>query len=67
MKSNPIPPEESRWGIANLVVNENYLKLRNICEAAAKNPNADHNSRRIGDFWSMAMDSIHADHGHFTT
>ena len=61
IKSNPIPPEESRWGIANLVVNENYLKLRNICEAAAKNSNADHNSRRIGDFWSMAMDSIHAD------
>lgn len=61
IKNNPIPPEESRWGIANLVVNENYTRLRIICEEAASGTHSDHNAKMIGDFWTMAMDSLRAD------
>ncbi|TAH43011.1 MAG: M13 family peptidase [Bacteroidetes bacterium] len=60
MKSNPIPESEKRWGIANLVINDNYDKLLNLCEESAKNTNAAHgsNTQKIGDFWAMGMDSL---------
>ncbi|MDQ2720003.1 MAG: M13 family metallopeptidase [Bacteroidota bacterium] len=58
IKDNPIPNEESSWGIANLVVNENLQRLRNISEQAAKDNGAKGSaSQKIGDFWTAAMDS----------
>ena len=36
IKDNPIPAEESSWGIAYLVINENLQRLRDISEEAAK-------------------------------
>ena len=59
IKKNPIPPEESSWGIGNLVVNENYEKLKKICEAAAQS--SDPKQKMIGDFYSTAMDSAKCD------
>lgn len=58
IKDNPIPNEESSWGIAYLVVNENLQRLRDISEAAAKEGAAKSSaSQKIGDFWTTAMDS----------
>ncbi|HEV2832323.1 MAG TPA: M13 family metallopeptidase [Hanamia sp.] len=58
IKDNPIPNEESSWGIAYLVINENLQRLRNISEAAAKEGAAKGSvSQKIGDFWTTAMDS----------
>lgn len=58
IKDNPIPSEESSWGIAYLVINENLQRLRDISEEAAKEGAAKGSAaQKIGDFWSTAMDS----------
>lgn len=58
IKKNPIPGEQSRWGIAELVVEENLRRMREICDkAAAEKADKGSNSQKIGDFWAMGMDS----------
>jgi putative endopeptidase len=58
IKNNPIPGEQSSWGIGNLVIEENNKRLREICEkAAAANAKPRSNDQKIGDFWTTAMDS----------
>ncbi|WP_426270989.1 M13 family metallopeptidase [Dyella kyungheensis] len=63
LKSHPIPPEESQWGIGQVVQDELYAKLRKISEDAAANKSAAPGSdeQRIGDFWTTAMDQALAD------
>jgi putative endopeptidase len=59
IKKNPIPAEESGWGIGNLVVEENLNRLKIINENAAKeNAAAGTISQKIGDFWITAMDTV---------
>lgn len=59
LKKNPIPGEQSSWGIGNLVIEENLKRLREISEkAAASNAAKGTNDQKIGDFWSTAMDSV---------
>ncbi|MEO6838186.1 MAG: M13 family metallopeptidase [Ginsengibacter sp.] len=59
IKDNPIPAEESSWGIGYIVNNENQKRLRDICESAAKDGGAKGSaSQKIGDFWTAAMDSV---------
>ncbi len=59
MKQNPIPESERRWGIANLVRDDNYAKLRQLSDEAAADKSAQKgsNAQKIGDFWSTGMDS----------
>lgn len=58
IKNNPIPGEESNWGLPNLVLNENLNRLRKINEDAVKENAAKGTaSQKIADFWSTAMDS----------
>ena len=58
IKNNAIPAEESSWGIGNLVIEENYKRLREISEKAVKeNAAKGSSSQQIGDFWATAMDS----------
>jgi putative endopeptidase len=58
IKNNPIPGEQSSWGIGNLVIEENNKRLREICEkASASNAKQGSNDQKIGDFWTTAMDS----------
>ena len=59
IKNNPIPAEESQWGIGNLVLEENTKRLREISESAAKENAAKGTaSQKIGDFWQAAMDTL---------
>lgn len=59
IKDNPIPSEESSWGIGYMVINETQQKLREISEDAAKEKAAKGSaSQKIGDFWLAAMDSV---------
>jgi putative endopeptidase len=59
IKNNPIPAEESQWGIGNLVLEENTKRLREISESAAKEKAAKGSaSQKIGDFWQAAMDTL---------
>lgn len=58
IKSNPIPAEMSSWGIGNLVIEENLSRLRSICErSAADKANDGSVDQKIGDYWTVAMDS----------
>jgi putative endopeptidase len=59
LKNNPIPANESEWGIGNLVNEELYLRKLNINENAV-NENAPEGSisRKIADFWQSGMDSV---------
>src|SRR4051812_30379512 len=64
IKKNPIPAEESGWGIGNLVVEENLKRLREINEEAAKaNAAARSSQQKIGDFWITAMDTAKIQRG----
>ena len=58
IKRNPIPADQSSWSIGHLVIEENLKHLREISEkAAASNAAKGSNDQKIGDYWSMAMDS----------
>jgi putative endopeptidase len=58
IKQNPIPEEQSSWGIGNLVMEENLKRLRSISEQAASVKDKKGSSNQmIGDFWKTAMDS----------
>ena len=58
IKKNPIPEEQSAWGIGNLVMEENLKRLRSISEQAASMKDKKGSSNQmIGDFWKTAMDS----------
>ena len=61
--SGTIPSEEVSWSIAHLVINENFQKLREICESAASASNLpdSSNMKKIGDYWAMAIDSQRCD------
>jgi len=64
IKANPIPDEQTSWGIGNLVVEENLKRLRAICEEAAKSNAAPGSiQQKIGDFWLEAMDSAKIEKG----
>jgi len=62
IKRNPIPGEESAWGVGNLVQEDIYTRLRKINEdAAAKKPGNGSIEQKIGDFWFSGMDSTSID------
>jgi len=58
IKRTPIPPEESSWGIGQLVQEDIYRRLRKISEdaAIAKGPTGSV-TQQIGDLWHSGMDS----------
>ncbi|MEZ5046774.1 MAG: M13 family metallopeptidase [Chitinophagaceae bacterium] len=59
IKKNPIPGNETGWGIFNLVDDENYARILTISEAATKsNANKGTPMQLIGDFFSAGMDSM---------
>jgi putative endopeptidase len=57
IKRNPIPGDESNWGVGELVQKELYEKLRTINEEAEKRADKTGSGQQIGDFWHSAMDS----------
>lgn len=61
IKANPIPPDESSWGIGNLVEEELYTRKRAISEKAIIDKANGGITQKIADFWQSGMDSIGAD------
>ncbi|HEX2608473.1 MAG TPA: M13 family metallopeptidase [Flavisolibacter sp.] len=58
IKKNPIPGDQGAWGIGNLVIEENLKRLREISEKAATAKAGEGSTeQKIGDFWTVAMDS----------
>jgi putative endopeptidase len=62
IKKNPIPEEESAWGVGDLVQEDIYNRLRKINEdAAAEKAGEGTIEQKIGDFWFSSMDSSSVD------
>src|SRR5881394_1450406 len=62
IKKNPIPKEESSWGVGNLVQEDIYNRLRKInADAIAKKSPEGSTEQKIGDFWFSGMDSVTID------
>ena len=63
LKSNPVPPEYSRWGSWNEIINKNQEALRKILEDASLNRSASKGSniQKLGDLYFLAMDTVTID------
>jgi putative endopeptidase len=58
IKKNPIPSDQSAWGIGFLVQEDIYTRLRTINEkAVAEQAIPGSTTQKIGDFWFSGMDS----------
>jgi putative endopeptidase len=56
LKQNPIPADESSYGRANEIIDENLLVLKAILEkAAAGGPERSPNEQKIGDYYGACM------------
>src|SRR5216117_4073906 len=52
IKKNPIPKEESAWGVGNLVQEDIYARLRKInADAIGSKAAQGTTEQKIGDFW----------------
>ncbi|GHN01087.1 endothelin-converting protein [Cytophagales bacterium WSM2-2] len=60
LKKNQIPAKETRWGSFNILRDFNVKALRTILTEAAADTKAQPGSvkKRVGDFFSAAMDTI---------
>ncbi|MBZ0098006.1 MAG: M13 family metallopeptidase, partial [Taibaiella sp.] len=58
IKNNPIPGDETSWGIAYLVQEELYTRLKFINEEAVKKNAKSGTDKKIADFWQSAMDTV---------
>ncbi|HXS54852.1 MAG TPA: M13 family metallopeptidase [Hanamia sp.] len=61
-KKNPIPPDWNFWGITAIVREDIMMRLKTLNEEAAGRRGAiGSTDQKVGDFWTMAMDSIKTD------
>ncbi|MEP7147242.1 MAG: M13 family metallopeptidase [bacterium] len=60
LSNNPIPPEYSRWGSWNEIINNNNDVLKKILEDASGNTSAPKGSnlQKLGDLYYTAMDTM---------
>ena len=57
LKKNPIPNDETKWGIGNKVKEELYNRLKNINELAVKKGAKTGVDQQIADFWISGLDT----------
>lgn len=58
IKNNPIPNDQTSWGIAYLVQEELFTRLKLINEEAVKKNEKKGTGKQIADFWQTAMDTV---------
>ncbi len=60
LKNNPVPAKETRWGSFNVLRDFNIKAVKGLVEDAAADKSAAAGSpkRRVGDFYTAAMDSL---------
>ncbi len=60
IKNNPVPPKETRWGSFTILRDFNVKAVREILNEAAADKSAAPGSvkKRVGDFYTSAMDSL---------
>lgn len=60
LQNNPVPPKETRWGSFTILRDFNVKAVRQILEESAADKQAAAGSvkKRVGDFYTAAMDSL---------
>ncbi|ACU03455.1 M13 family metallopeptidase [Pedobacter heparinus] len=60
IKNNPVPAKETRWGSFNALRDFNINAVKGLVEDAAASKSAQPGSvvKRVGDFYTAAMDSL---------
>jgi predicted metalloendopeptidase len=56
IKRTEIPPEYSRWGSFNILIEQNNDALHAIAESAAKTKANDPTAQKVGDYYASGMD-----------
>lgn len=57
IKNTPIPGSKTRWGSFDALAEESSLALKGLLEDAAKAPGTNSTMKRVGDYYTSAMDS----------
>ena len=60
LKDNPVPDDKTRWGVFNVLVEENNDKIKTIIDDAVNDKTAEKGSskKKIGDFYASGMDTL---------
>lgn len=58
IKNTPVPASKTRWGSFDALAEESSLALKGLLEEAAKAPGKNTLMKRVGDYYSSAMDSL---------
>ena len=62
LAKNPIPPDQSHWGVADQLEERNRTILRGILDkASANDPKRSPDDQKIGDFYSSCLDEAAID------
>ena len=56
IKRTEIPPDQTRWGSFNILIEQNNDALHTIAEKAAKAKSNDPDSKKVGDYYASGMD-----------
>ena len=65
IKRTPIPPEYSRWGSFNQLIEKNNDALHNVAERAEKETTAtDPDAKKVGDYYASGMDEAKVEVAH---
>lgn len=68
LQKNPVPAKETRWGAFNMLRDFNVKAVREILNEASADKTAAAGSvkKRVGDFYTAAMDSLAIEQAGFT-
>ena len=67
LKNNPIPADQSSWGVYSKLQDQNRSVLRDILESAAiPSPDRTPATRKIGDYYAACMDETAVDRAGLT-
>lgn len=58
IRNTPIPPSKTSWGSYDALAEESSRALKGLLEEAAKSSGNNPLAKRVGDFYTSAMDSI---------
>src|SRR6266478_4299106 len=65
IKRTPIPPEYSRWGSFNQLIEKNNDALHDVAERAGKETTAtDPDAKKVGDYYASGMDEAKVEVAH---
>src|SRR3984893_1194647 len=56
IKRTEIPPDQTRWGSFNILIEQNSHALHTSAEKAAKAKSNDPDSKKVGDYYASGMD-----------